>query len=152
MPPTTTGAVDPGGPEAVEHVGDQLEMAARQDGDAHDVDVLVAGGGRDLGRGEPDALVDHLEAGVAGGHGDLLGPVGVAVETGLGHQQPGRPTGALGQGPGPRPTTAPELGPAVPDPAADAGRGPVLAEHLAQGTGPLAGGAAGVGQGDGRPA
>ncbi len=45
--------------------------------------------GRDdlLGR-EPDALVDDLEAGVAGAYGDLLGAVRVAVEPGLADQQP----------------------------------------------------------------
>ena len=94
------GGVDPGGPQAVEHVGHQLQVGAREDGEADDVDVLVPGRRHDLRRGQPDALVDDLEAGVAGGHGDLLGPVGVAVEAGLGHEQPGRAPGALGQGPG----------------------------------------------------
>ena len=47
---------------------------------------------------QPDALVDHLEAGVAGAHGDLLGAVGVAVEAGLADQQP-QPAAELLAGP-----------------------------------------------------
>ena len=39
-------------------------------------------------RRQPDALVDHLEPGVAGPHGDLLGAVAVPVEAGLADQQP----------------------------------------------------------------
>jgi hypothetical protein len=147
MPAHHHGAVDPGGPQAVDHVGHQLHVGARQDGEPDDVDVLVPGGRHDLGRGQPDALVDDLEPGVAGGHGDLLGPVGVPVEARLGHQQAGRAARALGQGLGAGqtgPTRAP-----VPDAAADPGGGPELAEDLAQGAGPLPGGAAGVGQGDG---
>ena len=38
------------------------------------------------GRGEADALVDHLDAGIAGGDGDLLGAVAVAVKAGLADQ------------------------------------------------------------------
>ena len=140
--------VDPGGPQAVDHLGNQLEVRPREDGDADDVDVLVPGGGGDLGRREADALVDDLEPGIPGGHGDLLGAVGVAVEAGLGDQQLGRTARAGGQrlGPGQHPA---ELGAPVTDPAADAGGGPVLAEHLPEGAGPFAGGATGVGQGDG---
>ena len=44
---------------------------------------------------------------------------------------------------------SPSEPPATPDAAATPGRGPVLAEHLAQAVGPLAGGAAGPGQVDG---
>jgi hypothetical protein len=44
-------------------------------------------------RGEADAAVHDLHPGVAGGHGDLLGAVGVPVEPGLGHEQLGRPAG-----------------------------------------------------------
>ena len=67
---------------------------------------------------ESDALVDDLEAGVPGGHGDLFGPVGVTVQPRLGHQQPGWPPGRLGQRPGPGHHRA-QLGPAVPDAAPD---------------------------------
>ena len=89
--------VDAGGPQPADHVGHQLEVGARQDRDADHVDVLVPGHGRDLGRRLADALVDDLEAGVAGGHRDLLGAVGVAVEAGLGHQQLGRAAERGGQ-------------------------------------------------------
>ena len=94
---------------------------------------------------EPDPLVDDLEPGVAGGDRDLLGAVGVAVEPGLGHQQPRRSAGPLGERLGPV-EHRPELVASVSDASADPGRGPVLAEHLAEGAGPLAGRAAGVGQ------
>ena len=40
----------------------------------------------DAGGGEADALVDHLDAGIAGGDGDLLGTIAVAVEAGLADQ------------------------------------------------------------------
>ena len=49
--------------------------------------ALLERGVDDLGRGEPDALVDHLHAGVAGAHRDLLGAVGMAVEPGLADQK-----------------------------------------------------------------
>ena len=52
------------------------------------VHVLGDRGRDDLLRRQPDALVDHLEPGVAGPHGDLLGAVGVAVQAGLADQQP----------------------------------------------------------------
>ena len=39
-----------------------------------------------LGR-EPDALVDHLETGVAGADGDLLGAIGVPVQARLADEQ-----------------------------------------------------------------
>ena len=40
----------------------------------------------DLGRRQADALIDHLETGIARPDGDLLGAVGMAVEAGLAHQ------------------------------------------------------------------
>ena len=119
-----------GGPQAVEHVGHQLEVRARQDGQADDVDVLVAGRGHDLGRGQPDALVDHLEAGIACGDGDLLGAVGVPVEPGLGDEETRWATGALGQRPGAQADRG-QVVAAPAHPAADARRRPELAEHLA---------------------
>ena len=142
------GGSAPGGPQPVEHVGHQLEVGARQDGQPHDVDVLVAGGRHDLRRGQPDPLVDHLEAGVTRRHGDLLGTVGVPVQPGLGHEEARRATRALREGLGAyahrgQVLTAPS------DAAADARRGPELPEHLAQGPGPLPGRATGMGQGDG---
>ncbi len=137
-----------GDPQAVEHVGHQLHVGARQDGQPDDVDVLVAGGRHDLGRGQPDALVDHLEPGVARRHGDLLGTVGVPVEPRLGHEEARRAAGALGQRPGADPDRRQVVAPTA-HPAAHAGGGAELAEHLAQRPRPLPRGAPGVGQGDG---
>ena len=75
-----------------------------------------------LGR-QPDALVDHLEAGVAGAYGDLLGAVGVPVEAGLADQQP-QPLAELRAGARPpRPHLGERLGAgADADRAADPGR------------------------------
>ena len=90
--------------------------------------------------------VDHLHAGVAGGDGDLLGAVGVAVEAGLGDQE-------LRRAAGDRAHVLGHLGELAGPPAdggADPGRGAVLAEHRAQLGGPLAGRAAGRGQRDRR--
>ena len=109
-------------------------MAAGQDGDADDVDVLVEGGGHDLRRREADALVDDLEAGVAGRHGDLLGAVGVAVEAGLGDEEARGPAGAPARARVRARTRS--SAPRWPTPAGHAGRGPVLAEDLAQGRRP----------------
>ena len=53
-----------------------------------EVHVLRDGRRDDLLRRQPDALVDDLEAGVAGAHGHLLGAVGVPVETGLADEDP----------------------------------------------------------------
>ena len=90
IPPTTTGASTPASRRSCEGLRHQREVGAREDREADDVDVLVAGRGRDLGRREPDALVDDLHAGVAGRDRDLLGAVGVAVEAGLADEQPDR--------------------------------------------------------------
>src|SRR3954470_19252169 len=140
-------ADDDGGVDAVlgeeaDDLGHQLEVAAGEDRDAHDVDVLVPGGGGDLLGREPDALIDDLHARVAGGDGHLLGAVGVTVEAGLGHQQTRgaarQPAQLLGQ-----------LAEAVLAPAnggADPRGRPVLAKDLAEGARPLAGGAACMGK------
>ena len=98
---------------------------------------------------EPDALVDDLEAGVAGGDGDLLGAVGVAVEARAWPPAAAAGPPARAPWPGTARRTARNSVAAVADPAAHPGRGPVLAEHLAERAGPLAGGAAGVGERDG---
>ena len=64
----------------------QRHVRAREDREADDVDAFLECGVGDAGGGEADALVDHLDAGVAGGDRDLLGPVAVAVEAGLADQ------------------------------------------------------------------
>ena len=88
IPPTITGTSMPGLPQPVEDRRDQLHVRAGQDREAHAVHVLGHRRGDDLLRGQPDALVDDLEAGVARAYGDLLGAVRVAVEAGLADQQP----------------------------------------------------------------
>ena len=92
IPPTMTGyVVEPGGAQPVEHRRDQLHVRAGQDREPDAVHVLGHRRGDDLLGGQPDALVDHLEAGVAGADGDLLGAVGVPVEARLADQQPQPP-------------------------------------------------------------
>ena len=41
----------------------------------------------DFGRGEADAVIDHVHADVARAHRDLLGAVGMAIEAGLADQE-----------------------------------------------------------------
>lgn len=104
--------------------------------------VLGERGGHDLFGREPDALVDHLEPGVAGPYGDLLGAVGVSVEARLADQEAELAahfvTGAadlladLGH-------RRALLGGDRDRRRRDARGGAELAEHLAQGRGPLAG-------------
>src|SRR6187200_844026 len=72
--------------QAAHHLRHQLQVGAGEDREADDVDVLLQGGLGNLLGGEADALVDHLHAGVAGPQGDLLGAVGVPVESGLADQ------------------------------------------------------------------
>ena len=87
MPPTTTGtSPSPALAHPAQHLLDQGQGRAGEDREADDVDALLQGGVGDAGRGEADALVDHLDAGIAGGDGDLLGTVAVAVEAGLADQ------------------------------------------------------------------
>ncbi len=108
--------------------------------------ALLERRGRDPRRGQADAVIDHLEAAVAGRDRDLLGAVGMAVEAGLADQHleapaeprrerldPGPDRGELGGGAGAHAG------------AADPGRRPVVAEHLAQHRGPLAGRRPGAG-------
>ncbi len=75
-------------PHPVEHLGHQLHVRAGQDRQPDAVHVLGHRGGDDLLGRQPDALVDHLEARVAGPHGHLLGTVGVPVQARLADQQP----------------------------------------------------------------
>ena len=140
MPPTTTGtAPAPASRRPSSTAGHQLEMRAGQDGQPHAVDVLVDRRGDDLGRSQPDPLVDHLEAGVAGPHGDLLGavewPSSPGLPTSRRRRRPRSLAGARRRADGPaRAPPPPRRGP---DGRRDTGRGAVLTEHLAQGAGPL---------------
>ena len=45
------------GAHPVQHLGDQRDVAARQDRQADDMRLLVGGGADDLGRGQADAVV-----------------------------------------------------------------------------------------------
>src|SRR5580700_7783707 len=100
-------------------------------------------------RGEPDPLVSHLHAGVAGPYRDLLRAVGVAVKSGLAHQEC-QPASELAR-------HAVDLAADVVEPfdvvahgLADASRRAVFAERLAKRPAPLAGGNAGLGARDRR--
>src|SRR5947207_14124711 len=78
----------PGRAQAVHHVRHDLEMRTGQHGKPDDVHALLHRGRDDLLGREPDALVDHLEPGVAGADGDLLGAVGMAVQPRFPDQDP----------------------------------------------------------------
>ena len=98
IPPTTTGtSPSPGGAQPGDDGRDGLPVRPRQDRQADDVHVLLDRGGDDLRRRQPDALVDDLEADVAGAYRDLLGAVGVSVQPGLADQQ-SQPHAELGAG------------------------------------------------------
>jgi len=58
-----------------------------QDREPDDVDALLARGADDFGGRQADALIDHVHAGIARAHRDLLGAVGVTVKTGLADQK-----------------------------------------------------------------
>ena len=140
IPPTITGTSSmPGRLHPVEHVGHQLHVRAGEDREPDAVHVLGDGGGDDLLRRQPDALVDDLEAGVACPDGDLLGAVGVPVQAGLADQQPQPPAELLAGRSHPladrRSSSRARLGDA--DRAGDTGGRAELAEHLAQRAGPL---------------
>ena len=84
MPPTMTGTSPaPASRRPAEHLGDELHVRAAEDREPDEVHVLGDRGRDDLLGRQPDALVDDLEAGVAGAHGHLLGAVAVAVEARL---------------------------------------------------------------------
>ena len=120
-------------------------MRTRENRQADHIGVLVTRAGGDLLGCESDSGVDHFHAGVTRRHRDLFGTVGVAVETGLGHQQFGRSAR----------NRAHELGDTsqFTRPLAHCGRhtrrSAELSEHVAQYTRPFAGGTAGLGQRDG---
>ena len=124
-------------------------MAARKDRQPDHMRLLLAHGIDDLLGRQPDALIDHLHAGVAGAHRDLLGAVGMAVEAGLAdqerHSPPELARNAIDVG-----ANVVEAADVVAHRLADAGRRAVFAEGFAQGPAPFAGGDAGFGAGDRR--
>ena len=75
IPPTTTGAVDAGLAQRVDHGGDQLAVRAGEDRQADHVHALLQRRGGDLRGRQADALIDDVHARVARAHGDLLGAV-----------------------------------------------------------------------------
>src|SRR6266446_3856301 len=122
----------PLGPELLAHRARDLEMRTGEDREAEHGRILLDRRLDDLRHRPADAAVDHLEAGLAGGDGDHLRAVRVAVEPGLADDDPG---------------TAPVLRAPRRDARAlevealtlHAGRRAVLAEHVAQRVRPLAG-------------
>src|SRR5262249_41965316 len=101
----------------------------------------------DLLRGKADALVDHVHARVARARGDLLGPVGMAVEAGLGDQELDAPAELARDAVDVGADLVEALG-IVAHGAADAGRRADFADRFAQREAPFAGGDAGLGAGD----
>ena len=96
-----------------QHVRHQLGVRAGEDRQADRVHVLGEGGVHDLLGRQPDALVDHLEAGVTGPHGDLLGAVGVPVQARLADQE-AQLADAQVLAPSARPCGGPRPGPSPP--------------------------------------
>src|SRR5690606_10104683 len=135
--------IEPHLAHALEGLADELEVRARENREAHEVNAFVGSGARELGRRRADAVVDDLEARIACAKRDLLGAVRVTVETGLADEHLGTPPdrvlelldgdaklrGAV--------VGTVRLGHARD--ARDAGGRAVLAEDLAHGVGPLAG-------------
>ena len=104
-------------------------------------------GGDDLLWGEPDALVDDLETGIAGSDGHLLGAVAVSVEPGFADKQtkPGPQLFTSGANPLAQLrqlTTHRSI--AHPDGSGNPCRRSIFAEDVAQCLGPLTRGDAGA--------
>ena len=131
--------VEAGCAQPVEHRRDQLHVRAGEDREPDAVHVLGHRGGDDLLGGQPDALVDHLEARRRG-----PGRRPARRRWSGRRARACRPAAAAGRR-APRRCAAPARAPAASsapasadaDGAGDAGRGPELAEHLAQRAGPL---------------
>src|SRR6185437_12898339 len=129
--------------DAVDHVLHQRHVAAREDGQADDVRLLLLRRVDDLLRRQANALVDHLHAGVARADGDLLGAVTMAVETGLADQESHAAAELLRHAVDVGADVV-EAGDVVAHGAADAGWRAVFAKGLAQRPAPFAGGDAGL--------
>jgi len=88
IPPTMTGmSPAPASRSPARNVGDQLAVRARQDRQPTTSTSSCTPRSRSV-PGKADALVDDFEADVTRTHRDLLGTVGVAVETGFADEQP----------------------------------------------------------------
>ena len=91
IPPTITSTSSrPSGAEPVDDARDEGEMGARQQRQSDGVGVLLDHGLDHLLGRLVQPGVDHLEAGVPKGAGDDLGTSVVAIEPGLGHNDPVR--------------------------------------------------------------
>src|SRR5262249_36606100 len=119
--------------QALHDVGNQWHVTTRQDRQADHVHGFVDGRPHDLLRREPDALVHHLDAAIAGTHGDLLGTIGMAVEPGFADQQLDAPAELVGDALD-LATHVLETGIGLRscDGAADTGGGTIFPEYLAQ--------------------
>ena len=152
MPPTTTGdVVEAGALQARDHVLHQRNMRARQDRQSDHMRALFAHRFDDLGRRQPDAFVDHIHAGVARAHRDLLGAVGMPVEAGLADHEC-QPPAELARDAVDVGAQLVEADGLVARGAADAGGRAKLAEAFTQGEAPFAGRDAGFGAGHRWPA
>ena len=98
--------------------------------------LLLARRVDDLLRRQPDALIDHLHAGVARPHRDLLGAVGMAVEAGLADQE-GQPPAELARHAVDVGANVVEAADVVAHRVADAGRRAVFAERLRAASSPI---------------
>ena len=141
--------VDAGLAEEPNGLGDETPVRPGEHREPDEIHVLVARGCCDLLGGEPDALIDDLHARVARGHCDLFRTVRMAVEPGLSHQDADGVPDLARSG---LDVLAHLLHTASHGSmhAAHTGRRAVLAEHLAQGAGPLANRAARARQRDRR--
>src|SRR5262249_9503322 len=101
----------------------------------------------DLRRGQPDAFIDHVHAGVSRAHGDLLSAVRVPVEARLTKHE-FEPSAELARHALDFGAQVVETDGLVARRAPDTRRRAVLAKALAQGETPFAGGDAGFGADD----
>src|SRR6516165_3761025 len=101
----------------------------------------------DLLRSQADALVHHLHSGIASTHGDLFGPIGVAIEAWFPDEESEATAQLAGDAIYIRPNVV-EAGDVVAHRAADTGRCAIFAESLAKGPAPFTGGDARFGTGD----
>src|SRR5437763_4132784 len=138
----------PLGPELLAHRARDLEMRTGEDREAEHGRILLDRPLDDLRHRPADAAVDHLEAGLAGRDRDHLRAVRVAVEPGLADDDPGTtPVPGAPRGHA-RPHRLDARALEAEALALDTGRRAVLAEHLAQRIGPLAGRDPGARAGD----